>query len=163
MVKKSLERSPTNQKETGYFWAMMCHLSALIGFIVLPFIGSLALPLVVWALKKDSSPLVAANGRSVINFILSLWLYTFIFGMGMLVLCSMAAPAIFSLYTSLGLEQFQSYFVVSGGIFLFSVGILTALGGLLWFFQGALMIYASIKALNGEVYEYPLTIKFLKG
>lgn len=140
----------------------MCHLSALIGFVMFPFLGALAFPLLIWALKKDTSPLVAANGRSIINFVLSLWLYTFIFGVGVLVLCSMAAPAFFSFYNYMGLQQFQNYFIASGGLFVFGMGIVAVLGAIFWFFQWALMIYASIKALNGEAYEYPLTIKFLK-
>ncbi len=164
MPKKSPAKSKeVNSKETGCFWAMMCHLSALAGFIIFPFIGSLALPLLVWAIKKGSSPLVAANGRSVINFILSLWLYTFVFGLGMVILCAMAAPAFFSFYTLLGLDNFDAYYTISGALFLFGMGVVAVLGALFWFFQWALMIYASIKALNGEVYEYPLTIKFLKG
>ncbi len=163
MAKKSVKKSQKTPKETGCFWAMMCHLSALIGFVMFPFLGALAFPLVIWALKKDTSPLVAANGRSIINFVLSLWLYTFIFGVGVLILSSLAVPTFYSFYSYMGLQQFQNYFIASGGLFVFGMGVVAVLGALFWFFQWALMIYASIKALNGEVYEYPLSIKFLKG
>ena len=36
-------------------WALIVHLSALLGF-VLPFVGNLIGPLIVWQLKKDMDP-----------------------------------------------------------------------------------------------------------
>jgi len=47
-------------------WAMLCHLSALAGFII-P-MGSLIGPLVVWLVKKEEIPLVAEHGLKSINF-----------------------------------------------------------------------------------------------
>ncbi|NMR24566.1 DUF4870 domain-containing protein [Pseudoalteromonas sp. NEC-BIFX-2020_015] len=47
-------------------WAMLCHLSALTGFIV-P-MGSIIGPLIVWLIKKDEMPLVAEHGRKSLNF-----------------------------------------------------------------------------------------------
>lgn len=47
-------------------WAMLCHLSALAGFII-P-MGSLIGPLVVWFVKKEEMPLVAEHGLKSINF-----------------------------------------------------------------------------------------------
>ena len=47
-------------------WAMICHLSALIGFII-PF-GNLIGPLVVWQMKKDTMPLVDKHGKEALNF-----------------------------------------------------------------------------------------------
>ena len=47
-------------------WAMLCHLSALAGFII-P-MGSLIGPLVVWLVKKEEMPLVAEHGLKSINF-----------------------------------------------------------------------------------------------
>ncbi|UNM05635.1 MAG: DUF4870 domain-containing protein [Holosporaceae bacterium] len=57
------------------FWAMMCHLSSLIGFLLPGF--SIIAPLIVWGLKRHDHPLIMKNGRNVINFILSYWIYTF--------------------------------------------------------------------------------------
>jgi uncharacterized Tic20 family protein len=42
-------------------WAMLCHLSALSGFII-PF-GSLIGPLVVWQIKKNQYPIVDDQGK----------------------------------------------------------------------------------------------------
>ncbi|HCI49188.1 MAG: hypothetical protein A2977_02790 [Alphaproteobacteria bacterium RIFCSPLOWO2_01_FULL_45_8] len=153
------QKSPTH----GSFWAMLCHLSGLIGFIFVPVLGSLLFPLIVWSFKKDTSPLVANNGRSIINFVLSLWLYTLIFSLAMVLLWAVIAPTFFSLYGFLGLEHFRSYFVASGGIALFSLMMVAVFGAFFWLWQGILMLYASIKAANGEVYHYPFTIQFLKG
>ncbi|HEA17474.1 hypothetical protein LCGC14_1847030 [marine sediment metagenome] len=47
-------------------WAMLCHLSALAGFII-P-MGSIIGPLIVWLVKKDEMPLVAEHGRKSLNF-----------------------------------------------------------------------------------------------
>ncbi|MGB1293759.1 MAG: DUF4870 domain-containing protein, partial [Pseudoalteromonas sp.] len=45
---------------------MLCHLSALAGFII-P-MGSVIGPLVVWLIKKEDMPLVAEHGRKSLNF-----------------------------------------------------------------------------------------------
>lgn len=50
--------------------AMLCHLSALAGFI-LPF-GSILGPLVVWLVKKDEMSIVDRHGRDSINFQLTM-------------------------------------------------------------------------------------------
>ena len=47
-------------------WAMICHLSALAGFL-LPF-GNVVGPLVVWLIKRAEMPLVESNGKEAINF-----------------------------------------------------------------------------------------------
>ncbi|HVF85175.1 MAG TPA: DUF4870 domain-containing protein [Abditibacteriaceae bacterium] len=55
-------------------WGMACHLSALAG-LFLPTLGHVLGPLVVWLLKKDSSPFVDAQGKESLNFQLSISLY----------------------------------------------------------------------------------------
>jgi len=47
-------------------WAMLCHLSALAGFIV-PF-GSVLGPLIIWLIKKDEMPIVDIHGKKALNF-----------------------------------------------------------------------------------------------
>lgn len=51
-------------------WAMLCHLSALAGFVI-PF-GAIIGPLIVWLIKKDEMPLVAEHGKKSLNFQLTL-------------------------------------------------------------------------------------------
>ena len=54
-------------------WAMLCHLSAFAGFFF-PF-GSIIGPLICWLTKRDESAWVNENGRSSLNFQLSMLLY----------------------------------------------------------------------------------------
>jgi uncharacterized Tic20 family protein len=57
-------------------YAMFCHLGALSGFVV-PF-GSIIVPLVLWLIKKDSSPFIDMHGRESLNFQISLLIYSLI-------------------------------------------------------------------------------------
>ncbi|MSQ63300.1 MAG: DUF4870 domain-containing protein [Betaproteobacteria bacterium] len=47
-------------------WAMICHLSALAGFLV-PF-GNIFGPLIVWLLKRAEFPMVEVHGKEALNF-----------------------------------------------------------------------------------------------
>lgn len=58
-------------------WAMLCHLSALLGFVLVPSANIWA-PLVVWILKKDASPFVDDQGKESLNFHISLWIHTLV-------------------------------------------------------------------------------------
>jgi len=51
-------------------WAMLCHLSAMAGFIM-PF-GSILGPLIVWLIKKDDMPIVDVHGKKALNFQLTI-------------------------------------------------------------------------------------------
>jgi uncharacterized Tic20 family protein len=54
-------------------WAMLCHLSALFGYVI-PF-GQIFGPLAVWLLKGPAFPLVDAEGKSALNFQISMTIY----------------------------------------------------------------------------------------
>jgi uncharacterized Tic20 family protein len=57
-------------------WAMFCHLAGLAGFSpILPCMGSVIAPFVIWQLKADEFPFVAEQGRRAVNFQLSMLLY----------------------------------------------------------------------------------------
>ena len=47
-------------------WAMICHLSALAGFLV-PF-GNIFGPLIVWLIKRAEMPMVERHGKEALNF-----------------------------------------------------------------------------------------------
>jgi hypothetical protein len=55
-------------------WAMVCHLAGL-GGIVIPGIGSVIGPLIVWQIKKDLDPFVNQNGKEALNFQISMLIY----------------------------------------------------------------------------------------
>jgi len=68
---QSTEVKVTNKDEK--MWAMLCHLSALAGFII-PF-GNVIAPLVIWILKKDEFPHVDDQGKEALNFQISMTIY----------------------------------------------------------------------------------------
>lgn len=114
-------------------WAMLCHLSGLLGCIGIPGLfpigiplGQILGPLVIWLIKKDESTLINEEGKEALNFQISMtiyglacWLLSFIF---------------------IGIPLFY--------------GLLIA-----WLI---LIVKATIKVSNGESYKYPVTIHFLK-
>lgn len=70
--KKVMEENKTyTQSERD--WAMFCHLSAVAGYLI-PF-GGIIGPLIFWTSRKDNSEWVNQNGRSSMNFQLSMLLY----------------------------------------------------------------------------------------
>ncbi|MGJ7472833.1 DUF4870 domain-containing protein [Pseudomonas fulva] len=57
-------------------WAMLCHLSALLG-LVIP-LGHLLGPLVLWHLKREQDPFIDAQGKEALNFQISVTVAGFI-------------------------------------------------------------------------------------
>lgn len=51
---------------------MACHLGTFATFI--PF-GNIAVPLVIWLLKRDQFPLVADQGKEALNFQITMFIY----------------------------------------------------------------------------------------
>ena len=68
---QSTEVKVTDKDEK--MWAMMCHLSALAGFVI-PF-GNVIAPLVIWILKKEEFPHVDDQGKEALNFQISMTIY----------------------------------------------------------------------------------------
>ena len=57
-------------------WAMFCHLSTFALFLI-PFLGNIIGPLIIWVIKKDEFPLVNDQGKEAINFQISMTIYFF--------------------------------------------------------------------------------------
>ncbi len=51
-------------------WAMIAHLAAFAGF-VLPLVGNMLGPLVVWLTRRDQSAFVASQAKESLNFNIS--------------------------------------------------------------------------------------------
>lgn len=66
-------------------WGMLCHLSALSGYVV-PAIGWILGPLICWLLKKDASPFVDDQGKESLNFQISCLIYSIIAALSIFVL-----------------------------------------------------------------------------
>ena len=142
--------------------ATFTHLSTLSQYII-PF-GNYIFPILIWTSYKDKSEFVNYNGKQTLNFQLSLLLYT-------LILALVAIPIFITVFLqNLPIEAvfnnedfFIRNFDFQGNITLLSIGATAVLlFGLLKFVEFFLVIYASIKTSNGELYKYPLTIPFIK-
>lgn len=66
-------------------WAMLSHLLALVGYVVIPF-GNIIAPLIIYFMKKDESPFVADQARESLNFQISLSIYAIISGILVVIL-----------------------------------------------------------------------------
>ena len=110
----------------------LCHLSAFASFFA-P-LGNIVGPLVVWLLRKDALPAVDKHGKAALNFNISITIYA-------------AIGIAISVALMLVLIGFLLMFVVIAAIFV-------------WWLVATVM--AAIKAGNGEFWEYPLSIRFLK-
>ena len=73
--------APTESERT---WAMLAHLSALVG-LVLPLIGIVLGPLAVWLGRRDDSAFVTAHAREALNFNITVLIGAFVCMMLMLV------------------------------------------------------------------------------
>ena len=148
----------TTEKNTATF----THLSSLTQYFI-PF-GNYIFPIILWTSKKESSEFVDHHGKQVLNFQLSLLLYS-------LVLIMIAVPTfLITLFKNVPLEALVNdhdftfrNFNFDGNIGLLTVGLVAVLiFGLLKVAEFFLIIYASIKTSNGEKYKYPITIPFIK-
>lgn len=101
-------------------WAMLCHLSALGGYLVggLTFLG----PLIVWLIKKDEMRSVDVAGRESLNFQITMFIAVVVSGALMMVvigcfllpivfLVGIIFPIIASVKTNAG-EQYRYPFAI---------------------------------------------------
>lgn len=144
-------------------WAMLCHLSALLAWILLfllVFIGiplylplNIVVPLIMWRSQKSQYAWVDFQGRESLNFQLSLTLYT-LFSIVLSLLLVLTSCGI-AVTTQGGINEVGK--VLDSLLFIWML-LITAL--LLW--QLFLVPFAAIKAYNGEYYRYPLTMRVLR-
>jgi uncharacterized Tic20 family protein len=64
--------SPISQEERT--WALAAHLSALVGYVMIP-LGNIIAPLVIWLIQKDKMPFVDDQGKEALNFQISMSIY----------------------------------------------------------------------------------------
>ena len=137
--------------------AMLIHLSPLIKYVFpFPFV-TIIMPLIFWQSLRKDDDFVDQHGKEAVNFNLSFLLYNFI--LTLITLGGFGAI----LYNSIKLEQFESdanvlHILFSTGGFVFLISLFLILG----LIKVILMIIAAIKSSQGELYRYPLTIRFIK-
>jgi len=94
IVQENTELQRTDDKQVR-IWGMLCHATALIGIIGIPF-GNIAGPLIIWLLKKNTNTFVDEQGKESLNFQLSMTIYAlfaallFLMKMGMFFLLIIA-------------------------------------------------------------------------
>jgi hypothetical protein len=115
-------------------YSSITHLSSFAGWIF-PF-GNVIAPLVLWIAKKNESAYIDNHGKAVVNFQLSLMLYSFL-------LALLIIPI--------------TIFTLGLGLIAVILGIIPVIILII-----VLVISASIKATHGEYYQYPFTIEFIK-
>ncbi len=70
------EKTGKELNKDARMWAMICHLGGLCGLIpVVPVIGSVIAPLIIWQVKKDEDPFIDEQGKEALNFQISMLLY----------------------------------------------------------------------------------------
>ena len=148
----------TNEKNLAAF----THLSALSQYCI-PF-GNYIFPILIWSTKKDKSELIDFSGKQILNFQLSMFLYTLILGLIAVPILIVTIFSTISLDTIINDTDFifkhLSIENISGIIIVALISIFAFVG--LKVAEFFLIIYASLKTANGEKYKYPLTIPFIK-
>lgn len=144
----------TNEKNNAF----LIHLSAFSGYF-LP-LGSVLVPLIIWNIKKDESEFVNQHGKEAVNFNLSFLLYyTVLF----ISLFPFFFKSIFDLATHMDyMNDFENRNHLFGFGGWFSIFGIILLFGTMSIFKFIVIILAAVKAQQGEVYNYPLRIKFIK-
>ena len=142
--------------------AAFTHLSSLTQYFI-PF-GNYIFPILLWSSKKDKSEFVNHNGKQVLNFQLSLFLYS-------ILLIMIAIPCfLISIFNNIPFTTIinENSFNMSNFNLHDNIGILTLgltsllIFGMLKVAEFFLIIYAGIKTSNGEYFKYPITIPFIK-
>lgn len=115
-------------------YSTLMHLT-LLGHIVIPYLAIIGL-IVMWSIKKKESRYIADHGREAVNFQISLILYS-------LILPIIAIP--------IGLLLFVVGVAITVPIAVIFPYVLGLIG----------MVLAAMAANRGEMYRYPMTIRFL--
>ncbi len=150
--------STPNEKTT----ASLIHLSTLTQYFI-PF-GNYIFPIIIWSSKKNDSKFIDYNGKQVLNFQLSIFLYS-------LILALVAIPIfIFTILKNVTLHQAINCddFVIDKlndenltGVVVLAITAVSVFA-FLKLIEFILIIYGAVKASNGEEYRYPLSIQFFK-
>ncbi len=130
--KTSFDEQIKNDQEEKTF-GMLCHLSSFSGFLI-PF-GSILGPLILWLIKKNEYELVDQCGKESLNFQISIHIYSFII-------------AILLFIAILSELEILVIFIIPVMFIIFLVDFIC-------------VIKASVLANKGELYRYPITIRFI--
>lgn len=79
---ETVQESPGSKEvnKDARMWAMICHLAGLAGLVV-PVVGCIIGPLIVWQIKKEEFPFVDEQGKEAVNFQISMLIYGIVAGL----------------------------------------------------------------------------------
>ncbi|MEH1902324.1 MAG: DUF4870 domain-containing protein [Nostoc sp.] len=150
-------------KQQMRIWGMLCHFSALLGWMLLCFlvlIGiplylplNLLAPLMIWRFKKAQYPWIDFQGKESLNFQITWTLYTLI----VMAISLFVVLTSFSWAVSANSSVNQVKITLDSLLVVFMLLILFIL-----IVQSFVVTFAAIKAYNGEHYRYPWTIRILR-
>ena len=151
-----MNNQTTNPDKT---MAALIHLSTFSKFFI-PF-GNFIFPLILWTAKKQD-PFVDEHGKQVINFQISIFLY-------FIILVCIGTAGVLFLGIELSLrepfsisEEFISIGNLASAIpILLYIGFIGLLLLALFILDIISVITATIKAREGHLYKYPLSINFI--
>ena len=143
-------------------WASACHLSTLL-WISLAMIG-LAIPLtnilapaLIWYFQKNESEFIDAHAKESLNFQISMTIYCLTAGVIFAVLLFIGIIIFLVLGNTDG-NPLAIFFAALTGIgFLIGILLLSAIA----IFQLAVVIFATIKAKEGQMYHYPFNLRLI--
>lgn len=148
--------------EQEKIWAMFCHLASLAWIpltvvgLAIPFTNLIA-PALIWFLKKEESEMIDQHGKESLNFQISMTIY------------GLSAFAVLVVIMLIGIVIGLAIGATEGNPVTVLFGLLAGLGVALGIitiaaiaiFQLVVVIFAAIKAKDGEMYRYPFTLRIL--
>jgi len=152
------ETTQTADNNNGY--CSLMHLSQFSNFLF-PGLG-LIIPIVMWATRKNESKFADVNGKIIFNWKISSFIYT-----SVLVILVIAAALVFG--TQIALSGIGNYDTFQGMMDDNPMKIFSLIGALGIIIIPAIAIVVldfiftiigAIKANKGEVWNYPLSIRF---
>ncbi|XLS27777.1 DUF4870 domain-containing protein [Flavobacteriaceae bacterium M23B6Z8] len=144
--------------------ATITHLSTFSKYFF-PF-GNFIIPLILWLSNKNESSFVDYNGKQVLNFQISILLYSLTLGIIAVPLFLLFAHDFIG-FASILDHNTHDFDFDRDHLFRFNsglpfLGLLGVLGAALWALDVVCTIVAAIKSGEGVSYKYPLTINFIK-
>ena len=115
-------------------YCMLMHLSQFSNFFI-PF-GGIVIPIVMWYVNKDEYVEVDQHGKRIMNWIISSLIYTLI----------AISIFLFSIAT-------ESFLFISVGVLLLVALVVCSI---------VFTILGSTRSFKGEIYNYPMSINFIK-
>ena len=152
------ETTQTADNNNGY--CSLMHLSQFSNFLF-PGLG-LIIPIVMWATRKNESKFADVNGKIIFNWKISSFIYT-----GVLAILVIAAALVFG--TQIAFSGIGNYDTFQGMMDDNPMKIFSLIGALVIIIIPAIAIVVldfiftiigAIKANKGEVWNYPLSIRF---